>query len=292
MARETLRLRVAELAQGSASTRTPQHGGPAARTNEKSVSALGGRLRGRIDLLQEDEVVDFKTGSLYEPADTEDARTLKPAYLRQLQIYAFLAHAETGRWVQRGVLYPLAGPAETVDLQPNACTTAAMAAVDLLQNYNAALAAASVPEQLASPSAEVCRPCPFKTLCPAFWQNVNPSWSETLGSAVIAGPTTAPAQHVQGGAARSLTANAQTGTEPAGEIRVAPLNTSIHQSLDTLPQGMQVRIVGLGRRSNGLLFPAQRTVILPTSSLPQIHLSNPGPQITAAPSVASTQPPR
>ena len=270
---ETLHLRVAELAKAFV-TGEPSFTGEsnASALREKGFSALSGKLHGRIDLVRGDELIDFKTGALYEHEDA-DAPSLKAAYVRQLRIYAYLLYAATGRLPRRGLLYPLAGPPVEVALELSACEAEASEAVRMLDQYNSAVAAGGGPNPLASPSAEACRWCPFKMICPAFWTSADESWGGSLDGEAVSGRLIKPPQAVYGGAAWSIALNVDAGTVPPQEMAISPLRASVHTSISRLCQGTRVRIVGLGRRSNGSLFPTQRTVVLPEADAPIIQLS-------------------
>ncbi len=271
---ETLRLRMAELA-GTFGTGKPSGTGESKTwaLREEECSALSGKLRGRIDLVRGDALIDFKTGALYEPEDADAPPSLKAGYVRQLRIYAYLVYAATGWRPRRGLLYPLAGPPVEVDLEASACEAEAAEAVRRLEQYNSAVAGGGDLKRLASPSAEACRWCPFKTICPAFWTSADESWAGTLDGEAVAGRLTKPPQAVHGGVAWSVAFAVDAGTEAHQEIVIAPLSAAVHPSIPQLYQGARVRIVGLGRRSNGALFPTQRTIMLPEADAPTLQLA-------------------
>lgn len=271
---ETLRLRMAELA-GAFGTRKPSGTGESKTwaLREEEFSALSGKLRGRIDLVRGDELIDFKTGALYEHEDADAPPSLKAAYVRQLRIYAYLVYAATGWWPHRGLLYPLAGPPVEVHLESSACEAEASEAVRQLEQYNSAVAGDGDLNLLASPSAEACRWCPFKTICPAFWASAGESWAGSLDGEVVSGHLSKTPQAIHGGAAWSIALAVDAGTMPHQEMAISPLRASMHTSISQLCQDARVRIVGLGRRSNGSLFTSQRTVVLPEADAPAIQLS-------------------
>jgi hypothetical protein len=271
---ETLRLRIAELA-GALGTGGASYTGESKTWawREKEFSALAGKLRGRIDLVRGDELIDFKTGALYEHDDAEAPPAVKAGYVRQLRIYACLVYAATGWRPRRGLLYPLAGPPVEVDLEAAACEAEAAEAVRRLEQYNSAVAGGGDLKRLASPSAEACRWCPFKTICPAFWTSADASWAGRLDGEAGAGRLTKPPQAVRGGAAWSTALAVDAGTIGRQEIVIAPLSAAVHTAIPQLYQGARVRIVGLGRRSNGLLFPTQRTTLLPEADAPTLQLA-------------------
>lgn len=273
---ETLRIRVRELTESinrqydrSAGYRQENITGV---SREKEFIALDGKLRGRIDVVQGDEIIDYKTGTLFENDTSGTPPSLKAAYVRQLRIYAYLVHSATGKWPRGGLLFPLAGPPVVVDIEPTQCETEAAEAVRLLGRYNSSVASAGEAIGLASPSPEACRWCSFKTICPAFWANANESWISLLDGEAVAGRLARPPLALHGGAAWSVALTVDAGTTPQGERVISPLSTDLHPSVPQLSQGERVRIIGLGQRSNGSLFPTQRTVVLAEAVAPAIRL--------------------
>jgi hypothetical protein len=270
---ETLKLRVADLAPSAGNRAIPETEEDETRTfREEDLLAFGGKLKGKPDVARGDEILDFKTGSIYEAAEDEALPALKQAYVRQLQIYAFLVHEKTGRWPRRGLLYPIAGPPVDIDLDPAVCAEEAAKAVALLERYNEAVRRMATPEALASPSQEACRWCPYKLLCPAFWKAADESWAGTLDGEAVAGPLVEAPRAVHGGAACSISLTADAGTVPQGDIALSSLPVAVHGATAGLAAGDRVGSVGLGRRQNGSLFPTLRTVFLPEAEIPTVEM--------------------
>ena len=115
--------------------------------------------------MRDDAVIDYKTGDVFEH---EERDFVEPSYVRQLQLYAFLVMESTGWWPSRGVLFPMEGPPVEIDLYSDDCESTAAEALELLDQFNRAVLDSDV-GRLAQPSAETCRWCPFKLVCPAFW---------------------------------------------------------------------------------------------------------------------------
>lgn len=275
---ETLRIRAAELANDMLPRSLLGAGsgsGAAKRTlREEEFSAISGKLRGRVDLIRGTEIVDYKTGALFENDAVDAAPSLKAAYVRQLRIYSYLVQAVTGQMPERGLLYPLAGPPAAVDLDPAGCEAEAVEAVRLLEHYNSLVASAGDVGTLASPSPEACRWCQYKTICPAFWTSINEGWGNTLDGQAVSGPLTKAPQAIQGGAAWSIGLTIEAGTIAAREAVIAPLSAAVYTNISQLCQGERVQIVGLGERSNGSLFPTQRTVVLAETAAPEIKVGD------------------
>jgi hypothetical protein len=218
-------VRARELAKStSAQSSRPSDGRPDNATwREKKFSAAGGKMVGRPDVVLPGEVVDFKTGDVFEDEDQEQ---IKAAHVRQLRLYAYLVKETLGWWPQRGVLLPMAGSPVAVELAPGECEAEASNAMRLLDEYNEALARNPDPIDLASPSPASCRWCPYQLYCPGFWAAVVPEWKDGIRSAAIAGTATGPAKPIHSGAALSLSLHVEKGTcSPGQTISLFPLRS-------------------------------------------------------------------
>lgn len=238
---------------------------------EQWLSASGGRLVGKPDLIRDDAVIDYKTGDIYEDGESKVARA---SYVRQLQIYAFLVRECSGKWPRRGVLLPMEGSPLAVDLEPGTCENVATEALQLLDKYNFQIQVAGDPVKLANPSPEGCRWCPYQVLCPAFWTASVPSTSEPSGPATVGGLALSQPQPIHGGAAFALSLFVDEGTGPIGEVVLAPLRPEIHASLAPIQVGQHVRVTGLMRRADGSVVPSARTLIACVDDIPEIKLSS------------------
>src|SRR5262249_39268172 len=148
---------------------------------------------------------------------------------------AWLAHGSAGRWVKRGLLFPLAGAPVEVGIVPTECNQEAADAVALLDRYNAAVAAGTNLTAMASPSPDACCWCPYKPICPAFWAAVPPDWSGQLDGEAIRGTVAAPPQPLLVPGAYSLVIDVLGGTAaPGTSMRLAPLPAQVHHRLTGL----------------------------------------------------------
>jgi hypothetical protein len=189
---------------------------------EREFTACGGKLVGRPDVVKASEIVDFKSGSIVEFSEEHGTETIKAAYIRQLQIYGYLVHAALGRWLQRGILFPAAGPGVEIQLHEQECEREALEAVALLDAYNRKIARNVNVTDLAAPSPETCKWCPYKILCPSFWAAASAGWSGSLDGAAVEGVLLEPPRQIHGGAARALSLEIRAGSEASREINVAP----------------------------------------------------------------------
>ncbi len=264
-------IRAKELTQAGANPRNDQHGvWPSESIREKKFSAAKGKIVGRPDLVRSGEVVDFKSGEIFEDEAQEQ---IKASYIRQLRIYGFLVRETLGWWPRRGLLLPMIGSPVEVDLEPGDCEKEAAEAVHLLEGYNAAIAVGLDPVQLASPSATTCRWCPLQMHCPAFWVNAGPEWAGDLGADAVGGLAEEQPSPIHNGLALSLSIRVDRGTAaPHLKVTLFPLDPSIHPDVTQVKAGDRLRVTGLFRRADDSLVAAKRTLIALEQNLPRIEV--------------------
>jgi hypothetical protein len=136
---------------------------------EDPIYAPALRLRGRPDRVvwsgDAAHIVDLKTCA----AEAE----ISPVHRRQLLAYAFLFHAEHGTWPATATIQYVGGERRTISVEP---TEARQVAAEMVAALDALNASAASEEELARPSAETCRWCDFKAVCPSFFAAVTPAW--------------------------------------------------------------------------------------------------------------------
>lgn len=235
---------------------------------ETKMSALDGKIVGRPDLVRLGEVIDFKSGEIFED---EGQERIKGSYVRQLHIYGLLVRENLGWWPKKGILLPLIGCPVEVDLKPADCEREGAEAVRLLDEYNTAVALKNEPVDIASPSAAACRWCPFQAFCPGFWSNVEADWADDLVTGAIAGITEERASPIHNGLALSFSTRVHLGTVSPGEkVSMFPIDTSIHPDVAQLEAGDRVHVTGLLRRADNSLVAEKRTLIALDRNLPGI----------------------
>lgn len=269
------RIRAQELAAAKACSERDRQGidgGSAEIYREQKFSGAKGRLVGRPDVVRTDEIIDFKSGDIH---DDEDHERVRPSYVRQLRLYGFLVKESLGWWPRKGILIPMIGPIVEVEIEPEVCIAEANDAVRLLKNYNALVSEGSECAQFASPLPQTCRWCPFQTICPSFWEAVEPDWLGELGAAVVMGKLKEAPRTIHCGTALSLTIEIKSGTEHClMALELAPVNSEIHPAAKYLQRGDEIRISGLSRRPDGTLRLTDRTILIPVSDLPKIVIQN------------------
>lgn len=234
---------------------------------ERPFTSTNGKLVGRPDLVRGDLVLDYKTGHIYEPDDPD---VLKAAYIRQLQLYAFLVKEETGNSPRRGVILPMEGPAVEIELDPTECDQLADEVFTLMERYNNAVQSEASVTDLANPSMQTCRLCPYQLICPAFWVEADETWSHEYRTAALEGIIVTPVIRIHDGAALALDVQVTAGTVADGKMHLAPLHAEVHAALKDAPEGTSVRIVGLSRREDGTLTTSKRTVTTRSDCVPAI----------------------
>lgn len=239
--------------------------------HERWLSAAGGRIVGRPDVLRGDAVIDYKTGDVFEDGENE---AVKASYVRQLQLYAFLVKEATGSSPRRGILLPMEGAPVEVSLDPTACEMIAQEALDLLEQYNDAISAGGQASELATPSPSNCRWCAYQLVCPAFWSAAGEEWREHGGAAAVGGPASSVPVPIHGGSAWTLPVVVDEGTEGPRGVDLAPLQPATHTALAGVHQGTRVRVVGLARRADETVIPTTRTVVARAEDLPEIVMES------------------
>lgn len=265
-------VRARELAKSTVCQSSRPNDGRAgsATWREKKFSGAHGKMVGRPDVVLPEEVVDFKTGDVFEDEDQEQ---VKAAYVRQLRLYAYLVNETLGWWPRRGVLLPMAGSPVAVELIPRECEVEAAEAIRLLDGYNEVTARTPDPIALASPSPASCRWCQYQLYCPGFWEAVVPQWTDAFPSAAIEGKATSPAKPIHGGSALSMSLQVVKGTRsPEETVALFPLDPSVHEAVPPVQEGDSIRVTGLWRRADDSLVATKWTLISRENELPRIEI--------------------
>jgi len=236
---------------------------------EEKLWAMDGKLTGKPDVVVGDEIRDYKSGRVFEKSD-DGQEVVKQLYVNQLLLYGHLVHENTGQCPTKGMLMPMQGQEVEVALDPTSCASAAAEAVGRLGTYNERVATASDATALASPSPSACRWCQYKTVCPAFWDNVAEDWTEELGSAAVCGQLNESPKLLHNGKAYMISIAVACGTTSDAEVIIAPLDCSIHAHIGNYQVGDEVRIINLYLRRDGRLSPTVATVCMRTVDFPSV----------------------
>lgn len=239
---------------------------------EREFVAMDGKLVGRPDLLSGTEIIDYKTGEIFEE-DLNRHGTVKSAYVRQLHLYGYLVGEALGRRPRRGVLLPMVGDPIEVHLDPAACEREALEAVALLDRYNQMISSNVRIADTASPSPQACKWCPYKLVCPAFWASANENWAGQLDGEAIVGTLRDSPKLIRGGRGIGLSIAVEAGTVERKILDLFPISMEVHRAAPTLARGDRIRISGLGRRQDGSVFPLKKTLLFVEQELPLIQIA-------------------
>lgn len=154
----------------------PGAAGGTVRSVEQELTDPTTGLRGTPDWVQQSggaiRVLDFKTG-LNQADASEDQR-------RQLLLYAHLVRVKTGRLPDGCALVNGAGREHLVEVDVAAIDEALAAAVAAVDDYNRHVSHGDL-HQLARPSQEACRWCPFRPVCRPYFETRQPEWIGAKG---------------------------------------------------------------------------------------------------------------
>lgn len=205
---------------------------------EHELDAFGGRIRGRLDLLIEEDgewrLLDYKTGTAVD-RQTLDVRR---SYSRQLQLYAVLVAENLGGWPVSAELIPLEGPPVQVDLDEALCRALAAEVVELLEDFNA-----SVPHAPALPGATTCSVCRFATRCAVCWAQMDSTWGEQVLAA--GGIATKVVCTPVGGT--SIDVKVTRGSVDEQAILIRNIDPMVHAAASRAVEGSDIIAVGLLR---------------------------------------------
>ena len=239
-----------------------------ASRREHNFSGAGGRIVGRPDVVRHNEIVDYKSGNIYDSSTHEQ---IKHSYVRQLKLYAFLVNEALGWWPRRAILVPMVGLPVEIEIDPRACEKEARDAVRLLNDYNTLVSRHADISQFANPSPEACQWCPFQSICPCFWDAVEPSWLD-LGTAAIRGILCESPRALYHENSVSLAIEVRGGTEKHQVVEISPVTAAIQIDGQPVKKGDAVKITGLLRRSGETVRATLRTVVARVQDLPSIRV--------------------
>ena len=152
-------------------------GDPVEVVTERTLSAAAGRIHGRADLILRSPrlhvIVDYKTGGVFTARGD-----VLPDYTAQVQLYGYLEYHSTGEWPGSAYLMPFDQAPVQIPVDPVQAELAGQTALDELRAFNER--AISGIEQPAQPGPDVCRFCPFSTVCVPFWSACNSAWAREL----------------------------------------------------------------------------------------------------------------
>jgi RecB family exonuclease len=148
---------------------------------ERTLEPPGIPLRGRVDRVELDDagvhIVDIKTSSEYGDEIRDEHR-------RQLLLYAAMWQRTTGQWPRLASIQTPEGRRLSFSVDPDEAEALLSEVLSEVEAYNRAVQRTTTPAELASPSAESCRYCPYRGVCSPFFQALTSEWGWWLKSMV------------------------------------------------------------------------------------------------------------
>jgi hypothetical protein len=155
----------------------------AERGSERRLQAFGGLLVGRPDFYDGTTITEYKS-NLPDPA-WPGAASILDTFRRQMRLYAAIIGNATGRRPRNARIVAASGQTMDIPINPAECDAEAEAALGALHALNAKLVAEVHPESIACSEPANCAGCPFKMICPAFWEKLLTGEMKGLQDAVI-----------------------------------------------------------------------------------------------------------
>jgi PD-(D/E)XK nuclease superfamily len=240
-------------------------GGPAPQGPERFFEARGGRLVGRPDYYDGHTITEYKS-ALPDPARAGAAAIIE-SFRRQLRLYAAIIGEATGRRPEAARVVAASGQVLEVDLNADACDAEAEAAVAALNALNQDLKSGARPEEIATPCAENCSGCPFKVICPPFWDRLRDSKMQAFSDAAMDGTL----QSLEEGPDGDLYTADVTTLSASVDIHTQQpivLRKSIHGAFNRAAVGQQIRAVDFRVTPDGRMRADLSTVLVASALLP------------------------
>ncbi len=149
--------------------------------SEKWYESNDGLIGGKIDLVievgQEVEVLDFKTGAITQDVLDDDGELnseVKTEYKDQLKLYAYLYFENTGKFPSRLSLVDLTKQKFTVDFSQEECHAIFDEAKSLLKSTNTCVDTGAFS---ANPTEGNCKYCLYRPACCFYLNYLETDWS-------------------------------------------------------------------------------------------------------------------
>ena len=147
---------------------------------ESSLEDDVAMIRGRPDRVEGPRdarrIVDVKSGLRQGPPS--------PPQLRQLMLYGHLVEAASGDHVNEIAIEDASGKRWAQEFDRGATASLVTEILEARESFDVATRDGSIVD-LASPSAEGCRWCPFRVVCSPYWASLQVSWGHGSALGVV-----------------------------------------------------------------------------------------------------------
>lgn len=242
---QMVRRLVSDRGRGASSGRVRETTSRQNEQAEREYIGFGGKLRGRADhIVERDghlEIEDYKTGTIFEESD-DGIPEVKAGYRRQLLLYAALHWDETGVWPSSAHLISLQGERFSMDIVPEEALQLVQETLGLLDAFNVRVEKGVTLVELGTPSSDACLHCPYKLLCPPFWNAVSPDRELMHGTACVEGIVAVVDDYGERG--RMVEIDVARGNLPVGRYRLHRVTPTRFPELGSTSPGASIRVVG------------------------------------------------
>ena len=228
---------------------------------------VGGRLVGRPDHYDGRTITEYKS-ALPDPGWVGAAAIIEN-FRRQLRLYAAIIGEATGRRPAAARVIAASGQRLDTDINPDACDDEADAAVAALEALNENLKSGARPAVIASPSATSCSGCPFKIICPPFWDSLHDATMQSLSDTAMNGTLSALEDGPDGDL---YTAHVSVHSASLALDAQQPivLRKSVHGPFDPAAVGQQIRAIDFRVTPDGRIRAGLPTVVAASASMPML----------------------
>jgi RecB family exonuclease len=212
---------------------------------EVSLESGDGLLYGRADLVirgDRHQIIDYKSGGVLD----RETSMPREAYVRQLQLYAYLEQQTSGSWPTSAHLFPLQGAPVEIDVESSVSAALAAEAREALAAYNAIAPGV----QRAEPTPEHCRWCSASSICPAFWAACDESWAPAMSA--VAGAVTRAFETKLGGV--TIYVEPEAGSLGRDPVAIKNISADALNGAVEIGVGERVAVCGLFPDAKGFGF--------------------------------------
>ena len=146
------------------------------------MASIGGRIDLILTNLDGTEIIDYKTGEVID-----ESGTLKEEYKIQMKLYAALYHDIYSSWPKKLTLVSLGRKRHEVEFTPEECNKLLLDLEEKLEDVNQKILGEEPLSNLAIPSPEACKFCPYRPGCHSYWirREDTENWPKDVAGKVL-----------------------------------------------------------------------------------------------------------